>query len=162
MTRRFVLYAVLGILAIIIQKFLDNYASINSVSPQLVVLFVVFLTLREGQLVGMEGGFVTGFLNDLLATHFLGFTCFIAVVVGFVAGFFYKEGDVELAGKNLNYAWISAISVFISELVTIPIVAAGELNYLYVFLKFTVGTTVYTSLLAMVVVFVIGGRGRYV
>ncbi len=162
MTRRIATYVVLGILAIVVQKFFDDFASISSISPELVILFVVFVTLREGQMVGMEAGFVTGFLNDILSTHFLGFTSFIAVVASFVAGFFYKEADVDLTGRTLNYVWICAIALFVSEFVSIPIVSAGELNYWYVFLKFTVGETVYTALLAMVVVFVNGRKSRYV
>jgi len=162
MTKRLLGYAGLGIAAILIQKFLDNFASINQVSPQIVVLFVVYVALREGQLFGICNGFIAGFFHDLLVTHFLGLTSYIAVVASFVAGFFYKEGDVELAAKTFNFTWISAVSLFISELAALPVVASGELNYFYVFLKFTVGTTVYTSVFAMIIVFVNGRKSRYV
>jgi rod shape-determining protein MreD len=162
MIRRLLFYAGVGAAAILIQKFMDNFAAINSVSPQLVVLFVVYVALREGQLFGTCNGFIAGFFHDLLVTHFLGFTSFIAVVASFVAGFFYKESDVELAAKTFNFTWIAAISLFVSELAALPIVASGELNYLYVFLKFTLGTTVYTSVFAMIIVFVNGRRSRYV
>lgn len=162
MTKRLLGYAILAIITILVQDFLDNFASINLVSPQLVVLLVVYMTLREGQLFGMGGGFVVGLLHDLLATHFLGFTSLIGVIAGFIAGFFYKESNVELAAKTFNFAWISAITLFISELAALPIIAAGELNYFYVFLKFTLGTTIYTSVFAMIVVFVNGKKRRYV
>ena len=162
MTKRLFGYAALGILTILVQKFLDNFASIDAVSPQLIVLFVVYIALREGQLFGMGGGFVIGLFHDLLVTHFLGFTSFMGVIAGFVAGFFYKESDIELAAKTFNFAWISAISLSVSELAAVPIVASGELNFLYVFLKFTLGTTVYTSVFAMIIVFVNGNKSRYV
>jgi len=162
MTKRLLWYAVLGVLTILVQKFIDNFASIYAVSPQLVVLYVVYITLREGQLFGMGSGFVVGLFHDLLVTHFLGFTSFIGVIAGFVAGFFYKESDVELAAKTFNFAWISAISLSVSELAAVPIIASGELNFLYVFLKFTLGTTVYTSVFAMIIVFVNGNKSRYV
>jgi rod shape-determining protein MreD len=162
MTKRLLGYAGLGIAAILLQKFLDNFAAIDQVSPQIIVLFVVYVALREGQLFGICNGFIAGFFHDLLVTHFLGLTSYIAVVASFVAGFFYKEGDVELAAKTFNFTWTSAVSLFISELAALPIVASGELNYFYVFLKFTVGTTVYTSVFAMIIVFVNGRRSRYV
>jgi len=162
MTKRLLGYAAFGLLTILVQKFLDNFATIDMVSPQLVVLFVVYIALREGQLFAMEGGFVIGFFHDLLVTHFLGFTAIIGVIAGFVAGFFYKESDIELAAKTFSFAWISAISVLISELAVMPIIASGELNFLYVFLKFTIGTTAYTSVFAMVIVFINGNKSRYV
>ncbi|MFZ1081744.1 MAG: rod shape-determining protein MreD [Candidatus Kryptoniota bacterium] len=162
MTKRLLGYAILGIIIILVQKFLDDFASIDTVSPQLVLLFAVYIALREGQLFGMGGGFVIGLFHDLLVTHFLGFTSFIGVIAGFVAGFFYKESDAESVAKNFNFAWISAITLFISGLAAVPIVASGELNFLYVFLKFTLGTTVYTSIFAMIIVFVNGNRSRYV
>ena len=162
MTKRLLRYAVLGILTIVVQAFLNNFATIYAVSPQLVILFVVYVTLREGQLFGMGGGFVIGLFHDLLVTHFIGFTSFIGVIAGFVAGFFYKESDVELTAKTFNFAWISAISLSVSELAAVPIIASGELNFLYVFLKFTVGNTAYTSVFAMMIVFVNGNKSRYV
>ncbi len=162
MTKRLLIYVALGIAAVLVQKFLDDFASINSVSPQLVIIFVVYLALREGQLFGMSGGFLIGLLNDLLVTHFIGYTSFVGVVAGFAAGFFFKESDIELAARTLNFAWICAITLAISELAALPIIASGELDYLYVFMKFTVGTTIYTSVFAMVIVFVNGRKSHYV
>jgi rod shape-determining protein MreD len=162
MTKKLLGYIGIGIAAILVQKFLDNYAAIDMVSPQLVVLFVVYVALREGQLFGICNGFIAGFFHDLLVTHFLGVTSFIAVIAGFIAGFFYKESDVELAGRTFNFTWISAISLFVSEFAALPIIASGELNYSYVFLKFTFGTTIYTSVFAMIIVFINGRKARYV
>lgn len=162
MTKRVLIYAAVGIGAIILQQFLDNYASIDMVSPQLIILFVVYLSLREGQLFGMGGGLLIGLLNDSLVTHFIGYTSFVGVMAGFVAGFFFKESDVELTARTFNFAWISAITLAVSELAALPIVASGELNYFYVFLKFTVGTTIYTSVFAMIIVFMNGRKSHYV
>jgi rod shape-determining protein MreD len=162
MTKKLLGYAGLGIAAILLQKFLDNVAAINLVSPQLVILFVVYVALREGQLFGMCNGFIAGFFHDLLVTHFLGLTSFIAVVASFVAGFFYKESDVELTAKTFSFVWISSMSLFISELFALPIIGSGELNYLYIFLKFTFGTTVYTAVFAMIIVFINGKKSSYV
>ena len=162
MTKKLVIYAALGIASILLQKFIDDYAAINMISPQLVILFVVYVALREGQLFGISNAFIAGFFHDLLVTHFLGITSFIAVIASFVAGFFYKESDVELTAKTFNFLWISAISLFVAELTALPILASGELNYFYVFLKFTLGTTVYTSIFAMIIIFVNGRKARYV
>jgi len=162
MTRRLLGYVILGLVTILVQKFLDDFASINLVSPQLIILFIIYLTLKEGQLKGMFAGFVTGLIHDILVTHFLGYTSFVGVIAALIAGFFYKESDIELAGRTFNFAWVSALALFISELAALPILASGELNYLYVFLKFTIGTTVYTSVFAMIIVFVSGKKSRYV
>ena len=162
MTKKLFGYAALGISAIVIQKFLDNFAAINMVTPQLVILFAVYVALKEGQLFGICNAFIVGFFHDILVTHFLGITSFTAVIAGFIAAFFYKESDIELAAKNFNFVWISAVSIFIAQLISLPIIASGELNYLYVFLKFTLGTTVYTSVFAMIIVFINGRKSSYV
>ncbi|MCL5268052.1 MAG: rod shape-determining protein MreD [Bacteroidetes bacterium] len=162
MTKRIIVYIVIGTISILLQKFLDNFASLGSVAPQFVLLFVIYLSLREGQLFGTAGGFIAGLANDMLVTHFIGFTCLVGVLAGFISGFFYRESEVDLAGRTLNFAWISAVTLFLTELLALPIIAAGELNYFYVFLKFTLGTTVYTSVFAMIIVFVNGKKSRYV
>ncbi len=162
MRKRILAYIAYGIAAIIVQKFLSDYASVDDVVPQLIVLFVVYVSLREGQLFGMGAGFLMGLVDDIFATHFIGYTSFIGVVAGFVAGFFFKESDVELSARTFSFAYISAITVAVTQLAALPIIASGELNYLYVFLKFTVGTTIYTSAVAMIIVFVNGRKSRYV
>jgi rod shape-determining protein MreD len=162
MIKRLLGYAGLGFAAILLQMFLDDYAAIGSVAPQLVLLFVVYVALREGQLFGICNGFIAGFFHDLLVTHFIGLTSFVAIIAAFVAGFFYKESDVELAAKNFSFVWISTVSLFISGLAALPIIGSGELNYFYVFLKFTLGSTVYSSVFAMMIVFLNGRRFRYV
>ncbi|MGC8596206.1 MAG: rod shape-determining protein MreD [Candidatus Kryptoniota bacterium] len=163
MITRFFRYIVIGVVVLIIQKFGDDFFTISSVAPQFILLYIVYISMKEGQMAGMITGFAAGLFNDLLTTHFIGYTSFVGVIAAFVAGFFYKESDAELVGKTLNFSWVSALSIFIAQFFSLPLIQSGsDLNYFYVFLKFTFGVTIYTAIFSLIVIFSIGRKTRYV
>ena len=49
MMKRQLGYIALSIAAILLQKFLENYASVDSISPKLIILVAVYFALREGK-----------------------------------------------------------------------------------------------------------------
>jgi|YelNatPaOPRAMG01_1025707.scaffolds.fasta_scaffold04139_7 rod shape-determining protein MreD len=163
MITRFLRYTIFGVVVLIAQKLGDDFFTISSVAPQFILLFIVYVSLKEGQMAGMINGFAAGLMNDLFTTHFIGYTAFVGVIAAFVAGFFYKENDVELVGKTLSFSWVSILSIFIAQFFSLPLIQSGsDLNYFYVFLKFTFGVTIYTAVFSLIVIFSIGRKTRYV
>lgn len=163
MITRFLRYVIIGAIVLVIQRLGDDFFTISSVAPQFILLYVVYVSMREGQMAGMINGFIAGLLNDLITTHFIGYTAFLGVIAAFVAGFFYKESDIELVGRTLNFSWVSSLSIFIAQIFSLPLIQSGsDLNYFYLFLKFTFGVTIYTAVFSLILIFSIGRKTGYV
>ncbi len=59
------------------------------VVPDLLLIFVIYLSVHKGSLTGETAGFASGFLLDLLSSAPLGLNALLRTLIGFFAGFFY-------------------------------------------------------------------------
>ncbi|MGE5679607.1 MAG: rod shape-determining protein MreD [Bacillota bacterium] len=79
----------------VIQLTLVPWLSYNQVAPDLILILLVYYTLRVGQLGGTILGFVFGLAFDLVTGGILGSAMFTKTLSGFLTGYFYNENKVE-------------------------------------------------------------------
>lgn len=79
----------------VIQLTLVPWLSYNQVGPDLILILLVFYTLRVGQLGGTILGFIFGLAFDLISGTILGSAMFTKTLSGFLTGYFYNENKVE-------------------------------------------------------------------
>lgn len=77
----------IGILFIILQSTLVNLIAIQSIKPNLVVIFLVGRSLMEGPTAGVLWGFGLGFLLDALSGGVMGMASLSYSVTGFICGY---------------------------------------------------------------------------
>jgi rod shape-determining protein MreD len=107
---------------LIIQLVIIPLISVDNIAPNLVLILVVYFTLREGQIFGTILGFILGFLLDFISGGLLGAYMFSFTLGGFITGYFYNENKLDI---NLNSYFflfilfvISLISLFIYSAIT--------------------------------------------
>ena len=83
---RYLAYAVVALLLSVVHMVFLKYVSVQSVTPDLLLLLVVWAALMEGQYVGMIVGFGAGLLFDMLTTDVLGSNALAKTLAGFMAG----------------------------------------------------------------------------
>ena len=83
-------YAAVALLLCLVQLNL-GYVSVESVTPDLLVVFAVFIALRDGQFTGLIAGFIVGLLFDIISSDILGTNALSKMIAAFVAGYFYDE-----------------------------------------------------------------------
>lgn len=71
---------------IVLQLTLIPYLALASITPELPILFVIYLGARRGPYYGVIAGFVIGLILDGLSTGFLGLSSMTYSLVGFLAG----------------------------------------------------------------------------
>ena len=100
--QRFILYSILSLVLLLLHFLIVPYIQLARVTPDLLLIFVIFLSVREGQVAGTVAGFALGLLLDLVGgeTSVLGLSALAKSVSGFVAGYFYSEGrSVPILGS---------------------------------------------------------------
>lgn len=86
------------------QTVLAPIIRIFGVAPDFVLLFVVYLALRRGALVGVFWGFLAGFTQDIYADpHLLGASALTLTVVGFVVG--------QMEEKFINLGLVAKVAI---------------------------------------------------
>ena len=93
---RKIVYALLLILAVILQETWIPLWSVAGATPDLLILFVVFTGLISGSMAGLLAGAGVGLLLDLLSGQYIGLSVLSMAVAGFATPlvcthFYYKQ-----------------------------------------------------------------------
>lgn len=98
---KYVYYAGLYLVLLILHCTLLRFTSIQNTTPDLLLLATIFLSVREGQVAGILFGFIFGVIDDLTTPGLLGLSALSKSLAGYVGGLFYgiKSGlDIRFVG----------------------------------------------------------------
>jgi len=144
-------YAGIFIILIVIQVTLIGYLlSIPNynVTPDIVILLVIFLGYTHGNIAGMISGFISGLVLDILSGSFIGLLALSYCMAGFIAGYFKKEADSK---KKRSFIGIIFLCTLVAYTIYYTIYFQGaSLNFLEIFLKHILTTTIYTSVFGLI------------
>jgi len=151
LTVKYIKYFAILVVLILLQKtfiWLISLSSLN-ITPDLVIIAVVFISISEGKVFGSITGFLAGLAIDLISGSFLGLMALSYSIAGFVAGGFYTEGDKFL--YKFNFLIIVFLSSIISNFIFYIIYFQGlSLNFIEIFSKYILTTSTYTAILSIV------------
>lgn len=135
--------------------------SIEGIVPDILLIWVVYNSLKRGQIVGMAGGFVVGLLQDIAATSFLGLAALSKTIAGFLAGYFFNENKTSTLLGTYSFVLIVSISAFLHNLLYFFILFLGsdDSNFASVFSD-SVMTMLYTSVLSFLPMFIFSRKLR--
>lgn len=146
---RYVAYAVVALFLSVVHIVFLKYLAVQSVTPDLLLLLVVWAALVEGQYAGMIIGFGTGLLFDMLTTDVLGSNALAKTVAGFLAGYFYKDGMAFATIGSYRLLLIVTFTGFIHNLIYFFFyIQPMQTSFWEFFLINGVATTLYTTVVA--------------
>lgn len=151
MTVKYVKYIAVLVILILVQKTLIWLISLSSlnITPDLVLISLVYISVSEGKIFGSITGFLAGLTLDLISGSFLGLMALSYSIAGFVAGGFYTEGDKYLS--KINFLIIVFLSSIISNFIYYAIYFQGlSLSFIEIFSKYILTTSTYTTIVSIV------------
>lgn len=145
-------YAGIFILLILIQVSLIGYLlSIPNynITPDIVILFVIYIGYIRGHIPGMVSGFLAGLTLDILSGSFIGLLALSYCIAGYVAGYFNKQ-LTENSSKKSSFIGIIFVCTLVAYTIFYVIYFQGSnLNFIDIFLKHVITTTVYTGVFGL-------------
>lgn len=134
-------------LALLIQTSLAFKMSVFGVTPDLVLLVLVYIGISGGQVDGVIFGFLAGFLQDTYAPDHLGINALAKTVVGFVVG--YGRGGI-VAESYMVQSSIVFGAVLLHDLVYFICYTGRDLpSIVFMLLRYGVGAAFYTTVLSI-------------
>jgi rod shape-determining protein MreD len=117
MRSRIILYIILIFTFVTTQVTLLNFINIFGVTPNLVIILIVSISLLEGRLHGATIGFFTGLCLDAVIGIALGFQALLGMLLGFALGNlnkrFFKENIFVMAvGTFISTILFESASTF--------------------------------------------------
>ena len=92
--RNLIIIIVILAAALLLQSTLLERVAIRGVKPDLVLIILVFVSLRKGSMAGQLSGFISGIFFFFFSLAPLGFHAFSRTLIGFLYGLF--EGNIYL------------------------------------------------------------------
>lgn len=141
------------VLLLLIQKTFIKILSLSSlnISPDFVMIMLVYIGVKEGKISGSIYGFLAGLTADFLSGTFIGLSAITYTIASFLAGFFKSDNEKFLAG------YFFLISVFACSF-------AGNFIYFWIYfqgapinlpeviIKYVLTSSAYTTLISLVYV----------
>ncbi len=146
----YVRYFFVGLMILFIQITLVPLISIEKISPDLVIIFVVYMALKNGQIPGTVTGFISGLLMDLTIDFTPGLSALSKTVSGFIGGYFYSETKIEINVETPRFSSIVILCSAVDNLVYFSVDILGNaLNGTEV-LRLIIGRSVYTGIISLI------------
>ncbi|MBL8007602.1 MAG: rod shape-determining protein MreD [Ignavibacteria bacterium] len=150
-------YAGIFLVLIILQSsFIGYILSIPNynITPDLVILLVIYLGYTRGQTAGMISGFISGLILDILSGTFVGLLALSYTLAGFIAGYFNRQ-LTENVSKKSSFLGIIFICTLVAYTVYYIIYFQGSgMNFPEIFIKHILTTALYTSVFGLIFAFI--------
>lgn len=149
--QRYLIYGLLAIVLSLVQFSLLNFVEVQGITPDLLLILCVWISIREGRFAGTVAGFLIGLTLDIVSFDLVGINAFTKTIAGFVAGSFYKEGKEMMILHGLKFLLIVFISSFIHNLIYFFFyIKLSNLTFLSFFMKYGVAFSFYTTVFAVI------------
>lgn len=147
---KFIYYSIATLLICLIQLSFSFLISIKGITPDLLILLVVWITLYDGKVAGLTSAFVVGILYDYLSLNVLGVNALTKTLSAYITSFFYKENEFWNIVKSNKIFLITFLAIFIHNVVYyLLMINLTEANILEMYLKYVVGATIYTFVFSL-------------
>jgi rod shape-determining protein MreD len=154
--QRIVLYTIASIIFIIVDATLVKFLAIADIVPDILLLWVVYIAIREGQIASTTAGFVIGLIVSLAggATNMLGLTALAKTVAGFTAGYFYNENKTFQTLGGYQFLVAIALASLVHNIIYFIILLQGSgTSWSGSLMLYGIPTTLYTIAVGLMPMF---------
>ncbi len=121
-----------------------------NITPDLVIILVIYLGYSRGHMAGMVSGFISGLILDILGGSFIGLSALTYSLAGFISGYFNRQASDKGSGKN-SFIGIIFMCTLIGYTIFFLIYFQGSsITFMEIFLKYIITTTFYTSVFGVI------------
>jgi len=151
----------LTLLCILLQTTIAQYLAVAGLSPDITLIWIIYLSLRRGQMTGTVAGFFCGLVLDLLsgADGMLGLAALSKTAAGFTAGYFFNENKtLQTLGSYRFILIILLVSVVHNLIYFIIFLQGSGAHWWQAILLYGVPAALYTAAVGLMPAFVFARR----
>lgn len=159
MIAREVRYGLISLFLILLQTQVMRYLSLEGITPDILMIWIVYIALMSGQMHGIIWGFSVGVVFDLVTGNFIGLSALTKTICGFVAGYFFNENKTILTLRSYRFVIIVLIVSLVHNTIYFVIFTQGtDIGFIRAIFQFGLATALYTSILTLLPMFRFGRK----
>ena len=145
----------LTILFLIFQNTVVSFTSVLNIIPDVMLIWIVYIAVTNGQITATVYGFGIGLAIDLVSGEFLGLYALCKTIAGFLAGYFYHENKIEMTLSNYRFLVIVGVISFVHNIIYFIIFTRGsDVGFFAAIFQFGIFSSLYTTVIASIPMFV--------
>ncbi|MDP3150924.1 MAG: rod shape-determining protein MreD [Ignavibacteria bacterium] len=137
---------------LLIQVVIVPYFELSGIVPDLILILIVFYTLKFGQLYGIILAFILGGITDFSTGSILGSSMFTKTLSAFIAGYFFNENQTVSIIKSPLFLGIIFLSSLVNA-ISFSLISNFDISLNIFSLIFEEGMipAIYTTIIASIV-----------
>ncbi len=140
---------------VFIQLVFIPFISLETVVPDMVLILLIFYTLKFGQLSGLIYGAVFGLLSDLIFGDLIGASMFSKTLTAFIIGYMYSEQKVDYYFRSLFFPMLVFLGALIdSTIFSLITNFEFDSNVMLLLFQQSLLPAVYTAIISSIIPFV--------
>jgi rod shape-determining protein MreD len=146
----------LSIVVLVLQTTVVRFLAIQGIVPDIVLLWIIIIAVRQGQIPATIAGFLLGLALDLISgpDGVLGLAALTKTVGGFLAGYFYNENKVLQTLGGYQILLITALIALIHNVLYFLVFLQGSgLGWTATMALYGIPATVYTTAIMVLPMF---------
>lgn len=151
--RRHVRLSLISFLLIVVNATLVDFITIGNAVPDILLIWIVYVAVTQGQLAATLYGFFIGLGVDLIAGDdgMLGLSTFVKTLAGFLAGYFFNDNKIELTLSSWKFVVAVGLCTLLHNGIYFLIFLRGsEISWWHSIAWYGVPSMLYTTALTAV------------
>jgi rod shape-determining protein MreD len=124
--KRHVGHLLKALVLLLLQASLVDMVSLKGISPDLLLIFIVYIAIREGQMYALPWGFALGLVFDFSTGTVIGLAALSKSVAAFTAGYFYSDNKIAMNLSTYRFLLIVFFTAFVHNAVYFGVFTMGS------------------------------------
>ena len=147
-------FALVGLALFVVQLAFIPFIGVLEFKPDVLVLWLVYIGIRRGHIEATLAGFAIGLMQDAVTIQLFGLAALSKAVAGFLAGYFFTESTAEQTLGSYRFLVAVSLVSIAHNVIYYGIFFQGMDQSVFLAMsQLTLGTTLYTSIVAILPMF---------
>ena len=138
---------------IIFQITIADFFTIKGISPDFILIFLIFFSFKSNRTSSTVIGFTGGLFQDFLGSGFIGVSSLSKSLTGFFVNLYSEKSKIR---KDILFYWMLFFGCLFHDVIFFMIYTMGtNLNFFEMLFRYSLPTTIYNFLLGGLIYFAI-------
>jgi rod shape-determining protein MreD len=145
----YIYQTVFAAVLVIVQVLSSSAITVAGAQPDLVLIYLIWVTIERGQMAGELGGFGLGLGLDVLSGGILGSQALSKAIAGFLLGYFFNEEKTKQRLRNWPFLIFVALGAAINNVIYYGLFTQASTGFLEYLTEHGGLSVLYTTIVAI-------------